>query len=112
MGFQVNVQPSGRQFEVLADETVLDAGIRQNIGLPYGCKDGACGSCKCQKISGEVVHKPYQPSALTQEELAKGLVLTCKDKLIHYYAKFGFVNEGVSASVHGNVTWYQMRLTF
>ena len=42
----------------------------------------------------------------------KGLLLTCKDKLIHYYAKFGFVNEGVSASVHGNVTWYQMRLTF
>ena len=42
----------------------------------------------------------------------KGLVLTCKDTLIHYYAKFGFVNEGVSASVHGNVTWYQMRLTF
>ena len=42
----------------------------------------------------------------------KGLVLTCKDKLIHYYAKFGFVNGGVSASVHGNVTWYQMRLTF
>ena len=42
----------------------------------------------------------------------KGLVLTCKDKLIHYYAKFGFINEGTSASVHGNVTWYQMRLTF
>lgn len=42
----------------------------------------------------------------------KGLVLTCKDKLIHYYAKFGFVNEGVSQSVHGNVVWYQMRLTF
>lgn len=42
----------------------------------------------------------------------KGLVLTCKDRLIHYYAKFGFVNEGISKSVHGNVTWYQMRLTF
>lgn len=42
----------------------------------------------------------------------KGLVLTCKDKLLHYYAKFGFVNEGVSASTHGNVVWYQMRLTF
>ena len=42
----------------------------------------------------------------------KGLVLTCKDKLIHYYAKFGFVNEGVSQSVHGNVVWHQMRLTF
>ena len=42
----------------------------------------------------------------------KGLVLTCKDALIHYYEKFGFVNEGISASVHGNVVWYQMRLTF
>lgn len=40
------------------------------------------------------------------------MVLTCKDALIPYYAKFGFVNEGVSASVHGNVTWNQMRLTF
>ena len=40
----------------------------------------------------------------------KGLVLTCKEKLISYYSKFGFVNEGVSESVHGNVTWYQMRL--
>ena len=41
-----------------------------------------------------------------------GLVLTCKEKLIHYYAKFGFANEGISQSVHGNVVWYQMRLTF
>lgn len=42
----------------------------------------------------------------------KGLVLTCKDRLIPYYAKFGFINEGVSESVHGNVVWNQMRLTF
>ena len=42
----------------------------------------------------------------------KGLVLTCKDKLVHYYAKFGFVSEGVSESTHGGVVWYQMRLTF
>ena len=42
----------------------------------------------------------------------KGLVLTCKEALLHYYAKFGFVNEGISQSVHGNVQWYQMRLTF
>lgn len=42
----------------------------------------------------------------------KGLVLTCKEKLIHYYARFGFENEGISQSVHGNVTWYQMRLIF
>lgn len=42
----------------------------------------------------------------------KGLVLTCKDHLVHYYAKFGFVNEGVSGSTHGNVKWNQMRLRF
>lgn len=42
----------------------------------------------------------------------KGLVLTCKEHLLHYYAKFGFVSEGISQSVHGNVQWYQMRLTF
>ncbi|SEA96462.1 Acetyltransferase (GNAT) family protein [Pseudobutyrivibrio sp. ACV-2] len=40
-----------------------------------------------------------------------GLVLTCKDKLIDYYAKFGFKNEGISESTHGDVQWYQMRLT-
>lgn len=42
----------------------------------------------------------------------KGLVLTCTEHLLHYYAKFGFVSEGISQSVHGNVQWYQMRLTF
>lgn len=43
----------------------------------------------------------------------KGLVLTCKEKLIHYYGKLGFIDEGVSdKSTHGNVVWHQMRLTF
>ena len=42
----------------------------------------------------------------------KGLVLTCKEHLVHYYAKFGFVSEGVSQSEHGGALWYQMRVTF
>ena len=41
-----------------------------------------------------------------------GVVLTCKERLLPYYAKFGFVSEGVSASVHGGAVWYQMRLAF
>lgn len=40
----------------------------------------------------------------------KGIVLTCKERLLPFYAKFGFVDEGISASVHGNVLWHQMRL--
>lgn len=47
-----------------------------------------------------------------KEEGRKGMVLTCKDRLVHYYAGFGFKNEGVSHSTHGHVVWYQMRLTF
>ena len=42
----------------------------------------------------------------------KGLVLTCKAALLHYYGQLGFVNEGVSSSTHGGVVWYQMRLRF
>ena len=43
----------------------------------------------------------------------KGLVLTCKDRLIPYYMKFGFEDEGISSqSTHGNAVWHQMRLTF
>ena len=49
---------------------------------------------------------------LAEEEGRKGLVLTCKTHMIPYYEKFGFVNEGVSESVHGNVVWYQMRREF
>ena len=41
-----------------------------------------------------------------------GCVLTCKEKLVHYYAKLGFVSEGVSDSTHGGAVWYEMRLTF
>ena len=43
----------------------------------------------------------------------KGLVLTCKPHLVHYYAKFGFADEGITdKSTHGNAVWHQMRLTF
>lgn len=77
MAFQITVEPSGRQFEAETGETLLAAGIRQGIGLPYGCKDGACGSCKCKKLSGAVTHGPHQDKALSAQEEAEGYVLTC-----------------------------------
>ncbi|RRD57141.1 CDP-6-deoxy-delta-3,4-glucoseen reductase [Comamonadaceae bacterium OH2545_COT-014] len=77
MSFSITVQPSGRQFEAGPDETLLAAAIRQGIGLPYGCKDGACGSCKCKLLSGRVTHGPHQDKALSPEEAAQGYVLTC-----------------------------------
>src|SRR3954470_12970448 len=75
--FQVTVQPSGRTFAANADEFLLSAAIRQGIGMPYGCKDGACGSCKCKKLSGEVAHRAHQSKALNAEEEAAGFILTC-----------------------------------
>ena len=48
----------------------------------------------------------------TQAQGRTGCVLTCKEALIHYYARFGFQNEGLSASAHGGAAWYSMRLTF
>ncbi len=76
-GFQITVQPSGRAFSAEPDETILAAGIRAGVALPYGCKDGACGTCKCKKIEGSVVHGAHQSKALSDEEEAQGWVLTC-----------------------------------
>ena len=77
MSFNVSVLPSGRSFSANADETLLAAAIRQGIGLPYGCKDGACGSCKCKKLEGTVTHGAHQLKALSVEEEASGFILTC-----------------------------------
>ncbi|PWW45891.1 CDP-6-deoxy-delta-3,4-glucoseen reductase [Melaminivora alkalimesophila] len=79
---QVTVQPSGRTFAVQEGETLLAAAIRSGIGLPYGCKDGACGSCKCRKLSGSVEHGPHQQKALSEAEEAAGFVLTCSARAL------------------------------
>ena len=60
-------------------------------------------------FAGQVLQKVI---ADAREQGRNGCVLTCKEALLHYYAAFGFVNEGVSESVHGGVVWYEMRLTF
>ena len=62
-----------------------------------------------QGYAGELLKRMIEEA---KKEGRKGLVLTCKDPLVHYYAKFGFVNEGFLGSTHGGVTWNQMRITF
>lgn len=77
MSYQITVQPSGRAFSAEAGETLLDAGLRQGLILPYGCKDGACGACKGKVVSGTVDHGKSQPHALTDDEKAAGMTLFC-----------------------------------
>ncbi len=77
MRFKVTLQPSGRAFEVQRDEPILSAAIREGVGLPYGCKDGACGSCKSRLIEGRVLHGAHQLKALSVAEEDAGMILTC-----------------------------------
>lgn len=77
MSFSVTIAPSNRSFTMQRDETVLSAAINASIGLPYGCKDGACGSCKCRLIEGRVIHGAHQEKALSPKEEADGYMLTC-----------------------------------
>lgn len=78
MTVTVTVQPSGRQFTVEDDEFVLDAALRQAVVLPYGCKNGACGSCKGKVLQGEVDYGSYQKRALTDLERSHGKALFCQ----------------------------------
>ena len=66
--------------------------------------------CRKKGYAGQLIRCAIEQA---KKEGRKGLVLTCKDRLVHYYAKFGFTDEGVSdKSTHGNAVWHQMRLTF
>ena len=77
MSFQVTVQPAALSFTVDSDEAILPAAIRQGVGLPYGCRDGACGSCKSRLIAGRVIHGAHQLKALSVAEEEAGFILTC-----------------------------------
>lgn len=69
--------------------------------IPAYRKHGYAGELICRAIED------------ARKQGRKGLVLTCKDRLVPYYVKFGFADEGVSdKSTHGNAVWHQMRLTF
>ncbi len=77
MSFNVTLKPSNRQFSLAPDQFILQAALANNIVLPYGCKDGACGSCKSKVVSGQVEQGPHAPAALRPEEKAAGLALLC-----------------------------------
>jgi CDP-4-dehydro-6-deoxyglucose reductase, E3 len=78
--YQITLSPSGNTFKADADETILEAALRQGIGLPYGCRNGACGSCKGRLVSGEFDYGVYQERTLRDEEKAAGKALFCVGK--------------------------------
>ena len=77
---KVTVQPSGHVFEVQEGESVLTAALRQGVMLPYGCKNGACGSCKGKIVAGTVDYGHYHARVLSEMEKAHGKALFCQAK--------------------------------
>lgn len=76
----ITLQPGAVQFQADDSETILAAALRQGLVLPYGCKNGACGSCKATIVSGTVDYGIYQPKALTDDEKSQGKALLCQAK--------------------------------
>ncbi len=77
MTFNVSIQPSGHQFVTKPDETILHGALNNGIGLPYGCRNGACGSCKGKLVTGTVDYGKHSQSALSDAEIAEGKALFC-----------------------------------
>ena len=74
---KVVVQPSGKSFEVADGQFVLDAALENDVVLPYGCKDGACGSCKAKVLDGQIEQGPHSSGALKPADIEQGFALMC-----------------------------------
>jgi ferredoxin len=87
----VTLQPSGHQFQVEEGEAVLAAALRQGFVLPYGCKNGACGSCKGKILSGSVDYGVYQPgSGVFADEVTETIARLSVE---HYLAQGSIPNK-------------------
>lgn len=89
-GFQITTVPSARAFSAKPGETILEAAIRQEVHLPYSCRDGACGTCKGLVLHGSVDYGIHQADALSEQEKRAGKALFCcatplSDLEIEYY---------------------------
>lgn len=95
---------------ILVDEMYSDSTMHDSMGewqMIFGVETRP--EYRCQGYA-DLLLRTVISEVKTQNK--KGIVLTCKSKLIHYYEKFGFVNQGLSKSKHGGEKWYQMKLLF
>jgi CDP-4-dehydro-6-deoxyglucose reductase len=74
---QVIIKPSDHTFACASDETVLESAMKADLILPYGCRNGACGTCKGEILEGSVDYGPHQPGTLTDDEKREGYALFC-----------------------------------
>src|SRR5664279_4678588 len=77
MTVKITIKPSDHSYACDDGETVLGAAMRNDLMLPYGCRNGACGTCKGRILEGDVDYGQYQASALTEDEKRMGQALFC-----------------------------------
>jgi len=80
MSYKITIEPDTTVFEAEAGESVLAAALREGIGLPYGCRNGSCGSCKGRLLKGEIEYTDVLLSGITQTEHDQGYALFCQAK--------------------------------
>ncbi len=74
----VTLQPSGQQFTVEEQELILDAGLRQGLRLPYGCRGGSCSSCAVTVLNGELDYPAGEPMGLAPYDKEQGRAFLCQ----------------------------------
>ncbi len=77
MSFQVSIQASQHRFQTQAGETILEAALRQGLTLPYGCRDGACGTCRGRVLTGDFLHGKARLDVLSEADRRLGFALFC-----------------------------------
>ena len=76
--YRITNQISGHSFNINNLESILEAGLKQGINLPYGCQKGLCGKCKGLVIDGEISHTNPLTKGLEESEFEQGYVLMCQ----------------------------------
>lgn len=77
MTHRIRLLPSGREFEAEAQETVLEAALRNGVNIPYNCSGGSCGVCKARLISGTIASLRFHDYVFTEADKAQGQLLLC-----------------------------------
>lgn len=104
---RLTLHPDGRSIAVRPGETLLEASLRESINVPFECRNGGCGKCRCLVLNGRVDYGAHQASALTQADKASGHALMCcavplTDLEIEYHAQSAPTTIGAfSAAVAG-----------
>jgi CDP-4-dehydro-6-deoxyglucose reductase len=78
MPHRITIKPSDHNFTAEDDETILESALREGHVIAYGCRNGACGTCKGRILEGAVDYGTYQPPALSAEDRSRGYALFCQ----------------------------------